>query len=48
VVLDDRIVRKQYGALFTSSFPRRMQILKSIDAISRFLEDGRKHDVKNN
>jgi len=37
VVLDSRIVKKQYGALFTSSFPKKMRIAKKIEAISEFL-----------
>jgi ATP-dependent DNA helicase DinG len=38
VVLDDRLVRARYGTMFTSSFPKRMRISKSLSDVQNFLE----------
>jgi Rad3-related DNA helicase len=37
VVLDERIVRKRYGSLFTRSLPRRMKVSKDLEDIQAFL-----------
>ena len=37
VILDDRVVKKQYGIMFMGNFPRRIRISRTTDDIQSFL-----------